>query len=258
MRSSNSIDESASAIRKLWEKHGIKKPMRLLGFCLSMLPIPVIQQAGLALDRHLSDKDLDRELTEIWEKIAEVNEKVNSVDTLEESIAEIAKTVAENEALQKECEKLSYILGAKESIFSVETDDHSYQELVRTVIEASRVRISATNASANVIEDTNVHSANTHLHASGGSSNFVDRTNFTDGSRTVGMQGISTQGDIHVSGNSVGFGNGGALLFGGNPNLISGRCPSCQNKIELDKRSLAGYSSIQCPHCKNVFPFNIG
>ncbi len=254
----NPIDESANVVRRLWEKHGIKKPMRLLGFCLSMLPIPVIQQAGQALDRHLSDKDLEDELVAIWEKVAEINEKADAVETLEEAIAEIAKSVAASAELRTECEHLSSTLASRESMFTVETDDNSYQELVRSVIEASRVRISATNASTNVIEDTEVRSPNTHLHASGGSRNFIDSANFTDGAGSVGMQGISTKGNIHITGNSVGFGNGGALIFGGNPNLVSGECSICHKRVEVDKRKLAGYTSIRCPHCNSTLSFNIG
>jgi hypothetical protein len=258
MSEKNPIDESANVIRRLWEKHGVKKPMRLLGFCLSLLPVPVIQQAGQALDRHLSDKDLQGEMESIWGKIAELNEKVDSVETLEAAISEVAKTIELNSELRARCGHLSSMLASKESMFTIETEDHSYQELVRSLIKASRVRISATNASTNVIQDTEVHSPNTHLHASGGSRNFMDRTQFIDSSNSVGMQGISTKGDIHVTGNSVGFGSGGALIFGGNPNLVSGKCPICHKVVEVDRRQLKGYTSVQCPHCNAVLPFNVG
>lgn len=258
MTEKNPIDESASAIRRLWEKHGVKKPMRLLGFCLSLLPVPIIQQAGQALDRHLSDRDIEQEIESIWSKLAELNAKVDSSETLEIAISEVAKTVETNAELRSRCERLSAMLASKESVFSIETEDHSYQELVRSLIKASRVRISATNASTNVIKDTQVHSPNTHLHASGGSSNYVDRTQFVDGKGSVGMQGISTKGDIHVTGNSVGFGAGGALIFGGNPNLVSGQCPICKKLVEVDKSQLRGYANVQCPHCKAVLPFSVG
>jgi hypothetical protein len=49
------LEPASNSIRKMWEKHGIKEPMRFLGFCLSLLPLPVIQQAGMALDRHLGN-----------------------------------------------------------------------------------------------------------------------------------------------------------------------------------------------------------
>lgn len=258
MAEKNPIDESASVIRRLWDKHGIKKPMRLLGFCLSLLPVPIIQQAGQTLDRHLSDKDLQEEMESLWGKIAKLNEKVDSVETLEAAISEVAKTVELNSELRTRCGHLSSMLASKESLFTIETEDHSYQELVRSLIKASRVHISATNASTNAIQDSQVHSPNTHLHASGGSSNFIDRTQFIDRDNSVGMQGISTKGDIHVTGKSVGFGAGGALIFGGNPNLVSGNCPICQKIVEVDKRQLKGYTNVQCPHCNIVLPFNVG
>jgi hypothetical protein len=254
----NPIEESAGAIRKLWEKHGIQNPLRLLGFCLSLLPIPVIQQAGLTLDRHLSDKVLNEELARVWSELESANEAVSRIDNLEEAIAEIASTVQNNESLRHQCEALSAQLGRTTTEFAIDTSDHSYQQLVNSVVQAGRVLISAKSSSVNVIEKTKIQSPSTHLHASGGSRNYVDQTSFTDGSGTVGMEGISTQGNIHVTGNSVGFGNGGTLTFGGNPNEVSGQCPTCNSQVSVDKRQLVGHTQVQCPTCKSVLPFNVG
>jgi hypothetical protein len=71
------------------------------------------------------------------------------------------------------------------------------------------------------------------------------------------MNGISTQGNIIVEGSGIGFGEGGALIFGGNPNLISRNCPFCQAFLQVDKRQLIGYSQIQCHNCKRTMPFKI-
>ncbi|HHQ4763078.1 TPA: hypothetical protein ACSP8C_003484 [Aeromonas veronii] len=258
MNQQNPIQASADAIRRLWEKHGIKSPFRLLGFCLSLLPIPVIQQAGMALDRHLSDKALEAELSQVWSQLQAVNDTIDKVETLEEAIAEIARTVQSNSDLLAACEHLSETLASKCSEFVVDTTGSSYQQIVNSVIQAGRVFISAMGASTNVLENSKVVSPSTHLHASGGSRNFVNGTSFTDGSGTVGMQGITTQGNIHVSGSSVGFGPGSALIFGGNPNEVSGDCPICHRPITVDKRKLIGFTSFQCPHCLNVYPFSIG
>jgi hypothetical protein len=253
----NPIQVSADAVRRLWEKHGIKSPFRLLGFCLSLLPIPVIQQAGMALDRHISDKELEAELSKVWSQLQAVNDTIDKVESLEQAIAEIAQTVQSNSELLAACEHLSGTLASKCSEFVVDTTNNSYQQIVNSVIQAGKVLISAIGASTNVLENSQVISPSTHLHASGGSRNFVDGTTFTDGSGTVRMQGISTQGNIHVSGSSIGLASGGALIFGENPNEVSGECPICRRSITVDKRMLTGYTSLQCPHCTNVLPFRI-
>jgi len=50
------IQEASNQARILWEKHGVNKPIRFIGYCLSLLPVPVISQIGNAIDRHLGDK----------------------------------------------------------------------------------------------------------------------------------------------------------------------------------------------------------
>jgi len=254
----NSIQTSANAIRKLWEKHGIRSPFRLLGFCLSLLPIPVIQQAGAALDRHLSDKDLESELSRVWSQLEATNAAVATVETLEAAITEIAQTVQHNSELLAACEHLSATLASKSSEFVVQTEINSYQQIVNSVIQAGHVLISATAGSSNILENTNVVSPRTHLHASEGSFNFVNKTTFTDRAGTISMQGISTVGDVVVTGNSVGGGQSNyTIISGGNPNVVSGACPKCDGHITVDKRQLIGFSSIQCPHCFHVLQFRV-
>jgi hemoglobin-like flavoprotein len=252
------VREAAGTIRRLWEKHGIQQPLRFLGFCLSLLPVPVIQQAGLALDRHLGDKQFAEEVDALWREIRSANEKVEQVATLEEAILEIAETVKSHSELLDKTRRFSESLGAVDSTFSVLTDEGSYQEIVNSLIRAARVSISSQNRSTNVIENTRVESPHTHLHASGGSKNYVDGSEFTDGAGAVSMHGISTQGNIHVSGSSVGLGANSAIIFGGNPNLVTGNCPSCSKVVQVDKRRLVGFTQIQCPHCQRVFPYSIG
>jgi hypothetical protein len=252
------VQEAAGAIRRLWEKHGIQQPMRFLGFCLSILPVPVIQQAGQALDRHLGDKRFEEQVNELWTEIRATNEKVEKVATLEEAIVEIAETLKGHSVLLDKSRRFSESLSEIDSTFSVLTNEGSYQEVVNSLIRAGRVSISSQNRSVNVIENTRVESPHTHLHASGGSKNYIDGSHFTDKSGAVSMHGISTQGNIHVSGSSVGFGANSALIFGGNPNLVSSSCPRCQQRIEVDKRKLIGFTQAQCPHCQGVFPFSIG
>lgn len=258
MNNKNRIKESADAIRRVRKKHSIKNSFRLLGFCLSLLPIPVIQQAGTALDRHLSDKALENELEKIWAKLEKANEAVAKVETIEEAITEIAQTVHNNQMLRAECERLSVLLANTDSKFVINTSSQSYQQIVNSVIQAGEVLISAKKSSINIIENTEVHSPNTHLHASEGSRNYIDGSTFTDDKGTVGMKGISTQGNIQITGNSIGFSTNSVLNFGGSPNEVNGLCPICKNTVSMDKRKLAGYSNVQCPRCKNILPFTIG
>ncbi|WP_143150560.1 hypothetical protein [Arenibacter nanhaiticus] len=97
------------------------------------------------------------------------------------------------------------------------------------------------------------------MHASGNSKNYVNKTTFSSSKRSVGMEGISTQGNIMVEESGIGFGEGSSLFFGGNPNLVSGNCPYCNTKIEVDKRQLAGYTSVKCPNpiCGRILNFTI-
>ena len=48
-----------------------------------------------------------------------------------------------------------------------------------------------------------------------------------------------------------------AIIFGGNPYLISGNCPFCKTMLQVDKRQITGFSQIQCHNCKKVMPFDI-
>ncbi|WP_338919197.1 hypothetical protein V0M98_17400 [Pseudomonas silesiensis] len=251
------ILESANIIRRLWDKHGSQKKTRLLGFCLSLLPIPIIQQSGQILDRYLSDKESSDELERIWSKLEEINAAVASAETLEAAIAEIAITARENTHFREECERLSSILGAENSEFIVETEDRSYQELISTVIKTSQLSVSATNASVNVIEDSKIFSPRTRLHASGGSKNFVNRSEFSDGQNSISMQGISTRGNVELKGSSIGIGPGSSIGFGLDPNLVSGNCPICRVELTIDARRLVNVQTLQCAACNGVFPFDV-
>lgn len=258
MTNQSNIIASANVIRRAWEKHGIQQRLRYLGFCLSLLPIPVIQQVGQVIDRYLGNQQLNKALDDLSYAVTHLNSRVNKVETLEEAIIEIAETVQRHEELLEQCKQLSASLTGIDTTFTMETEGASYQEMVNSLVQAGRVFIAARSRSTNVVEHTKIRSPHTHLHASGGSKNYLDDTSFTDTQGTVGTRAISTQGDVHVSGSAVGFGAGGALQFGDKPNIVKGNCPKCSKQVEVDKRQLAGSSKIQCPHCKSVLPFTIG
>jgi hypothetical protein len=241
----------------MWEKHGIKEPLRFLGFCLSMLPVPGIQQAGAALDRHLGDKAFEAELEVLWAEISAANELVGQVATLEEAIQEIAKTIEASPNLQTKTSEFIDSLGSNQIEFSVLTENQSYQELRSSVIHADISEFVATGGSTNVIQDSTIHADTTHLHATDNSRNFVDRSTFQGSRGAVSMQGITTQGPIIVQGSGIGFGAGGSISFGSNPNLVSANCPVCNELLQADKRELFKYSQVQCYKCKTVHSFKL-
>ena len=257
MSDNKSIEVASNSIRKMWEKHGIQEPMRFLGFCLSMLPIPGIQQAGMALDRHLGDKAFNSQLEELWAEISLANDLVSKVATLEEAIQEIAKTIESSPALEAKTSQFIASLSSNQKEFSVLTENHSYQELRNSIVHADISAFVARDGSTNVIQNSTVNSEKTHLHATNNSKNFVDGTTFQGSGGAVSMQGISTQGPISVQGSGIGFGAGGSISFGGNPNLVSATCPVCDERLQADKRELAKYSQVQCHKCKTVLPYKL-
>lgn len=256
---SQEITASAKALKEFTDKEGnIEDPLKLLGFCMSLLPIPLIQQAGAAIDKHRSDKDLQKKLKKIWSEILSINQELEKISDFEDSIAEVAATVEGHSELLRQCRELSELLEGKESLFSIQTDDESYQELVRSLITADKVQISARNKSTNVVEDSEVRSKKTELHASGGSRNYFDNANFTDGSGSVGMRGVSTTGDVQVSGSTLSIMGGGTVhIGGGNPNTASGPCPNCHTQLTIDIRKVQGFTRIRCPSCFSEFPYKI-
>ncbi|WP_200885980.1 hypothetical protein [Aeromonas hydrophila] len=257
MSDNKSIEVASNSIRRMWEKHGIKEPMRFLGFCLSMLPLPGIQQAGMALDRHLGDKEFNAQLEQLWIEISNANELVSKVATLEEAIQEIAKTIDSFPDLEAKTTQFIASLSASQREFSVLTENQSYQELRNSIIHADISAFVAKNGSTNVIQNSTVNSEITHLHATGNSKNFVDGSTFQGSQGGVSMKGISTQGPISVQGSGIGFGLGGSICFGGNPNEVSGNCPNCNELLIMDKRELYKYTHVQCHKCKSTFPFKL-
>lgn len=257
MTHSQQVEASASAIRKLWDKHGIKQPMRFLGFCLSLLPLPVIQQVGQTLDRHLSDKDTDQRLAAIWQQITALNDTARTVATLEEAILEVAKTVETHKCLQDEAQAFLRNLGTHQKEFITISENGSFQEIVHALILAESAYFISHSGSTNSIENSTVQAQQTILHATGGSKNYVNNTTFQGFGGAVSMNDISTQGSITVQGSSVGFGPNSAIIFGGNPNLLSGECSACATPIQVDRRQLTGYSKIQCPKCKTALMFSL-
>lgn len=257
MSHSQQVAQSASAVRRMWERHGVKQPLRFVAFCLSMLPIPVIQQVGQAVDRHLSDKDIDNRLQQLWERVVALNAAAQTAETVEDAVLEVARTVESNSELQQETRALLQQLGIQQKEFTAISEEGSFQSILNSLIVAESAVFSSRTGATTSIEGTTVHADRTLLHATGGSKNYINNSTFQGIGGSVGMQGISTQGNITVQGSSVGFGPGSSLVFGGNPFLVSGNCPNCGTLNQADRRELSGYTHIKCAGCKAALPFRL-
>ncbi|WP_341891349.1 hypothetical protein [Variovorax sp. YR752] len=257
MSHSQQVEVSAGAVRKLWEKHGIKAPLRFVAFCLSLLPIPVIAPAAQALDRHLSDKAFDGELGKVWARIEALNDAASKVETLEDAIAEIAKTVSTHGELESDVRSLIRRMGTHQKEFLAIAEDGGYQQFVNSLVMAESAYFIAKSGSTSTLENTTVSADRTVLHTTGGSKNFVDGTTFQGIGGSVSMHGMRTEGQVTVSGSGVGLGPGSALVFGGNPFIVNGTCPFCSAKLEVDRRRLAGFAQVTCPTCMRSMPFHL-
>jgi hypothetical protein len=254
--------ELLSTVKIHLQNENLHDDVSYTAFLLSLIPIPGVQQCNQLIDRISSNKALKIRLDDIWNAINETNGNVSEITDELEKLHEIGGTVSYNKDLKTKVEQfVSEIIedlnSDDTSEWIMETENWSYQEVLNSIVEADFAGIIAKDNSINVVENTEIKAKRTHLHASGKSKNFVNKTKFSSSQGSVGMDGISTQGNIIVEGSGVGFGDGGALIFGGNPNLVSGECPFCKTKIEVDKRKLAGFSSIVCPNnsCGQTMPF---
>lgn len=256
MSVSDKVEVSCSQVRKIWERRGVQPKFRFLAFCLSLLPIPVIQQSGQALDRYLSDKSLDARLEKIWEEINRLSERAVELGSLEESVLEIARTVEAHPSLQKDAMELLQKLGTPQEEFCAISEDNSFQQILHSVIAAESAKFLARNGGKNSIEHTTINAQRTLLHSTGGSTNYVNQSRFGGLTASVEMKGISTQGDIHVSENSLGFGGNSSIIFG-NPDALQGKCPQCGTMLEVDRRALTGITQIQCYKCKSTHQLKI-
>ncbi|ASV29732.1 Rcat domain-containing protein [Maribacter cobaltidurans] len=233
-------------------------------FWLGLLPIPGFQQCNQVIDRIASNKALKIRLDDIWSEINSTNDKISTIEDDIEKLQEIGGTVNYNNSLKEQVESIiDEIIGElksdTETEWIMETENWSYQEVLNSFVEADFAAIIAKNNSTNVVENTEIKAKKTHLHAKDNSKNFIDKTRFSSSEGSVGMDGITTQGDITVQGSGIGLGAGSALIFGGNPNLVSGNCPFCNTKIQVDKRQLTGYTSVRCPNptCGRTMNFTI-
>lgn len=248
----SNIKESSNVIRKLWEKHGIRKPFRFLGYCLSLLNLPVISGMGNAIDKHLSDKENQKKIDEIWSEIASINQEANDVESVEESIKIIAEVIQQSPKLADIVEEYINDLTGNISEFKMIAENNSFNSLNKSIVDADISVFLTDSSSRTDINKSSITSKKTIIHTKGDSKTNIDGSTFKGEKGSVSMHGIRTQGPISVQDSGIGFGAGGGIIFGGNPNIVSGNCPHCGRKISISKIDLQGYTKIKCPHCQGI------
>ncbi|MCU7756886.1 hypothetical protein N7988_28065 (plasmid) [Bacillus cereus] len=249
------ITQIKTYLKELSKNQQVAEDLDFYTFLATLIPVPGCQQAALLVNKLVANHNLNLLITELRNGIYQTNTKLSTLESDVEKIQSMAKIVSVVSELD---DKVKLIMEQAQqelpSEFVVETDEWSTQTIINQIINADFTSVSATNNSHNRLENVDINSKRTHLRATNHSSNYLQGTSFKDSIGTVSMNGITQQGNIQVTGNSVGFGNGSALIFG-NPNEVRGNCPNprCNKVVVANRIKLQSYSRIQCPHCKGVF-----
>ena len=255
------IEGILEQLKGLPDNPAVLEDADLLTFVISLLPLPGVQQAGQIANRIVVNRSLNTKLTALKDEIHKTNEKIaNLEDGIQRvgAFALTAESVAAIETMVRDMvNAVVEELGESTSEFSMETSDWSMQVLIKQIVEADLVSISAIRGSQNILSDTKVRAKKTRLRAHDHSTNILDGTEIGDDSGSVGFRGIGQTGDVSVGPNSIGFhGTGGSLNFGAKPDTVSADCPACTKQIIVERHSLVGKTHVKCPHCGGVFPFN--
>lgn len=250
-----------TTLKQLPNNPAVLEDADILSFIISLIPIPGVEQVGQIANKIVSEQQLKVKLSEIKDQILTTNERITTLESDIERVGEIANTAASVTKIQKSLDQfialLAELLNNQGSEFIVETSDRSIQAVISQLIEVDWVSISAANHSKNIFKHTKIKARRTHLKAHNNSMNIIDGTEFSGHDGSVSMNNISQEGDIEISGASVGFGEGGALMFGARPTTVEGNCPRCNFRIVVEAFKLQGYSSIQCPSCFSILPFRV-
>lgn len=250
------VNLATQAVKDAMERNEVaKKSSRTLAFALTLLPIPVIQQAATVLDRFFSEQDAKKNIDELWEEIAKINPLVATVQDMGIAVQEIAKAVKGNEELQN---KIQELLNIEDTVsdFSAITEDNSKQEIINSIIDTDIAKFHAKNNSENRLINLNVKARKTTLLATNNSINRIAGSTFSGQKGSVGMDGISTEGNIDLVDSSVNFtgnstlwfGNSAAISFTAPTPKVSLTCP-CGNTMYFTKAALAKRSTIRCSKC---------
>ena len=191
------------------------------------------------------------EIEAIWKSIKEIREETDNAQTIEEAIPEIAKAINSDNSLKDRVNRFLNSISNDISEFQSVCENNSWTDISNSLINADVSSFLTGGRSSTKIKNTDIKSHKTFIRTTDDSNTIIDNASFGKEDQKVSMHGMATQGPIEVTGNSVGFGPGGKLIFG-NPNMVSAICPSCQQTIQADKTELSKYTSVKCPHCGSV------
>lgn len=254
------IKQYLDVVKSYMSDRSLKEDASYLAFVLTLLPIPGVQQAGLVIDRILTNDSLKNKLDCIWAEINTINTKISETDDVIIKIQEIAGTFKYNASLDNKLNVVTQEIVSdiqKQSEWIVETENWSCQSILSSIVDTDFAQIIARDNSSNTVENTKIKAEKTHLHASNNSRNHFDRTTFIGKGGSVQMNGISTSGNIMVEDSGIGFGLNSGITFGGNPYILTGECPFCHTILTVDKRKLAGYNHVKCCKCMTELSFTI-
>jgi hypothetical protein len=251
------ITQIKSYLKTLPKNQQVAEDLDFLTFLATLIPVPGYQQAALLVNKLVANHNLNLLITELRDSIYQTNTRLSTIESDIDKIQTMAVTVSTVSALD---EKINLIIEQAQqelpSEFIVETGDWSTQTIINQIINADFTSVSANNNSHNRLQNVEINSRRTHLSATNHSSNYLQGTDFKDFTGTVGINGITQKGNIQITGNSIGFGEGGTLIFG-NPNEVKGKCPICNSEVVANRIELQRFSKIQCPQCKNILPFKL-
>jgi hypothetical protein len=258
------IKDIKELVKLIRDNKGFQDDVSYYSFIISLLPIPGLQQAGLVLNKLSSDHKLKLEFDELKEIIEQNNERITEIEDEVIRINKYASVLDSDAALDKllntKIQKLISKLEEDSTEFEVETENWSTQVLIKQIIEADLVSISAIDNSINVIKDSKIKAKKTKLTAKNRSTNYIDGTELSGESGKVNMNGIAQGGNVTIEDNSVTLNQGG-LDFGGGTGIfgsgtISGggqisvtrtvKCPNpnCGQTIEIGNAQF-----VQCKNC---------
>lgn len=220
-----------------------------LAFVLSLLPIPMLQQASAIAARIENSKHLSERFALVDSKLNELKHGFSKSEEIAKEALEIAKALKgqseTKDVIAKFISQLEKDLAREPSVFQMETSGRSYQELLDSFVETDLAQIEAVDSSQNLLRGTKIRAKRTTLKAESGSVNRIHDTEFAGPGGSVSMSGIKQTGNVDAHGAGLSFGAGGSILFEA---PLEANCSVCGQKITVHRAELAGKTHVKCPN----------
>ena len=212
--------------------------------------------------KFISDKKTKDEISKVYESVSHC---IDKSDSIEASVQSIAKNLENDKNNNSIIERLITNI-SKQSKLKVETNKHSYQEILDSIINYDSVDIKTENNSKTLISWTTINANETTLSATNGSQNLISNTSFNWLDWQVRMEWIHSQiWNISVKWSSIGYlgnnshinmwwfamwtdDNGNFFLWSRNTN-ITVTCPRCNSSYDMDESQIIWKSKMKCLRC---------